>query len=76
MDYKKESKELNRTNYFKNIALKAIGTCIKTFDSDELSEEEQTCLREKSLILHHVIDNNDINQYVLYGLPAKSYYFQ
>jgi hypothetical protein len=76
MDYKKESKELNRINYFKNIALKATATCIKSYDSDELSEEEQTCLKEKALMLHHVVDNNTINEYVLYGPPAKSFYYQ
>jgi hypothetical protein len=75
MEYKKESKELNKINYFKNIALKAISTCIKSYDSDELSEDEQSCLKEKSLILHHIMDNNsDLNQYVIYGQPPKNWY--
>jgi hypothetical protein len=75
MDTKQENKDLNKINYFKNIALRAIGQCVKSYDSDSLSEEEENCLREKSVLLHHIVDNGEINEYVLFGVPEKSYYF-
>jgi hypothetical protein len=75
MELKKVGKELDRVNYFRNIALKALNSCVKSYDEAELSEEEQTCLKEKSLLLHHIVDNNDINKYVLYGSPKNNYYF-
>ncbi len=75
MEYKKIGKELDRINYYKNIALKSLNSCVKSYEESELSEEEQNCLKEKSLVLHNIVDNGDLNQYVIYGAPPKNYYF-
>lgn len=71
MEFKKYSKDLDRTNYFKNISLRTTDHCIKAFDSDEISEEEEKCLRDSSLFLHKIVGKNEVDKLVIYGHPSK-----
>ena len=71
MEYKNLSKELDRQNYFKNIALKASQYCIKTFDSDELSEKEEKCLKDVSKNLHLIIERGKLDKYIIGYNPPQ-----
>jgi hypothetical protein len=69
MEYKYLGKQLDRQNYFKNIALKATEHCLKTFDSNELSEVEEKCLKRAALNLHFIVERNKFEQYTILGHP-------
>jgi hypothetical protein len=74
MDYKKISKDLDRTNYFKNIALKVNESCIQSFDSEDLSEEEDKCIRDNAVNLHKIVERAKMDQFLmLTGFPKKLY---
>jgi hypothetical protein len=73
MEFKKLSKDLDRQNYFKNIALKASQQCFKTFDSDELSEQEEKCLKEVSKNLHLIIERGSLDKYITGYNPPQPY---
>ncbi len=67
MEFKKLYYELERVNYFKNLSLKAADTCLKSFDSDELDENEEKCLKKAALNLHFIVENNKFEKYAKYG---------
>ena len=71
MEYKNLSKELDRQNYFKNIALKASQICIKSFDSDELSEQEEKCLKDVSKNLHLIMERGKLDKYIIGYNPPQ-----
>jgi hypothetical protein len=71
MELKKLSSELDRINYFKNISLKSVDTCLKSFDSDELSEEEEKCLKKAALNLHFIVERNKFDHYARNGMPPQ-----
>lgn len=71
MEFKKLSLDLDRSNYFKNIALKATEFCLKSFDSDEIGEDEENCLKKAALNLHFIVEDNKFDRYVRYGHPPK-----
>jgi len=71
MEYKNLSKELDRQNYFKNIALKASQFCIQTFDSDEISEKEEKCLKDVSKNLHIIMERGKLDKYILGYNPPQ-----
>jgi hypothetical protein len=73
MDFKKFSKDLDRQNYFKNIALMASQYCLKTFDSDEVSEEEEKCLKSVSKNLHLIMERGKLDKYIIGYRPPQSY---
>ncbi len=73
MEFKKLSKDLDRQNYFKNIALKATQHCLKSFDSDELTEKEEKCLKDVSKNLHLIIERGQLDKYVLGYSPPQPY---
>ncbi len=73
MEYKKLSSELDRINYFKNISLKAADSCLKEFDSDEVSEEEEKCLKSASLNLHFIMEKNKFDKFMKYGSTPVPY---
>lgn len=73
MEFKKLSKDLDRQNYFKNIALKATQQCIKSYDSDELSEQEEKCLQNVSKNLHLIIERGSLDKYILGYNPPQPY---
>ena len=73
MEYKKFSQNIERSNFFKNIALRATEHCLKSFDSDELSEEEEKCLRKASLSLYFIVERNRFENYMLTTHPNHPY---
>ena len=73
MEFKKLTHQLERQNFFKNIALKATEHCLKTFDSNEISEDEEKCLKKASLNLYSIVERNRFEQYAIYGNPSQSW---
>jgi hypothetical protein len=69
MDFKKFSREWERINYFKNIALKAGEFCLKDMSSDEISEDEEKCLKKHALNLHMIVERGSVEKYVIHGYP-------
>ena len=70
MEYKKYSQNLERTNFFKNIALRATEHCLKSFDSNELTEDEEKCLKKSSLALYFIVERNRFENYMLTKHPS------
>lgn len=73
MDFKKQGKDLDRINYFSNIALRSIKQCIKTFDTDEIEESEENCLKLQSFNLHNIVSKGLLEEYAIVGNPYKPY---
>ena len=73
MEYKKLSSHLDRSNFFKNIAVKASQHCIKSFDSNELSEDEEKCLKKTALALHFIVERSRYEEYLLTNYPVHPY---
>lgn len=71
MEFKKLTQDLERTNFFKNIALKASENCLKSFDSNEISEDEEKCLKKSALSLYFIVERNKFEQYAKIGYPSK-----
>jgi len=73
MELKKLSQELDRVNYFKNISLLASNACLKSFDSDEISEDEEKCLKKSALNLHFIMEKNKFEKFVVNGYVPQPY---
>ena len=54
-----------KENYFYNIGQKSIEHCLSDFSSQELSEEETSCLKSTSTNLHHIIHDSRIDRWAL-----------
>jgi hypothetical protein len=70
MEFKKLTRDIERANFFKNIAMKATDQCLKSFDSNEVSEDEEKCLKKAALNLYSIVERNRFEQYVVNGYPA------
>ena len=73
MDFKKVSAQQDRENYFRNIALKASQICLKSFEGEDLEEEDQACLKKAAINLHSILDKGEMESYSIFGEPWKSY---
>lgn len=73
MEFKKLGQELDRNNYFKNIALKVSDHCLKSFDSNEIADEEAECLKKMAKNLHFVVEKGNMDHYAIMGQPYKSW---
>jgi hypothetical protein len=73
MDFKKYGKDLDRINYFNNIALRSIKQCIKSFDSEDIEDTEEECLKKQAFNLHYVVSKGELEEYAIMGNPYKPY---
>ena len=73
MDFKKFVKDRERAIYFENIALKVSDFCLKDLSSDEISEDEEKCLKKQALNLHMIVERGPIEQYMIHGYPPVPY---
>ena len=73
MEFKKLSQNLERQAYFRNIALTATQECLKEFDSNEISEAEEKCLKKAALNLHFIVERNRFEEYAIVGYPEHPY---
>ena len=69
MEFKKLTRDIERSNFFKNIALKASEHCLKDFDSNEISEDEEKCLKKSALSLYFIVERNKFEEYANVGYP-------
>ncbi len=73
MEFKQLSKDLERQNIFKNIALKASELCITSFDSDEISEQEEKCLKNTSKSLNLIMNRTQLDVWTVKTPPPIPY---
>ena len=73
MDYKKEGNDLKNINYFKNIALRSIKQCIKSYEAEDIEEDEENCLKKQAYNLHHIVSKSELDEYAILGNPYKPY---
>lgn len=73
MEFKKISADLEKQNYFRNIALKASKFCVKNFEGEDLEEDDEACLKKAAINLHNIIGGGPMEHYAIIGQPWKSY---
>jgi hypothetical protein len=73
MDFKNLSKDLDKINYFKNVAYATSKACLKAFDSEDLDEAEEKCLQKQSINLHYILWKDQLEHYAVVGRPYTSF---
>ena len=53
----------------KNLSLKAVDHCIKSYDSADISEEEEECLKTNTLKLYYITQKNPLEKLIFQEYP-------
>ena len=53
----------------KDLALKSVEQCIKSYESTEISEEETECLKSSAIKLYYITQKNPLENLIYTNIP-------
>lgn len=68
-EVQKQKERFLRLHSMKNLSLKAVEHCIKSYESKDISEEEEECLKTNVIKLYYITQKNPLERLMYENNP-------